>query len=451
VRPFIHTPIPTGVMIFIIVSWFIVPYVALRYSEYPMVSLGNSIFVIFILSSLFLLALSLLKLHKSEVFFLILLFLVYTYGLYKGEVSGIGIVDIAKVGYRYLVPLILFALILSSRIIASDTKKTLLKPLLWVAYLNAFYSIYQFMWVEDYKTLWFYNPLINMGFELNSWSYESNGVIRSPGIFTSPLENSYLISLICIYYGLKVVSSHLVYLLPLSFFMIVGYMTGVRTLYVGLLLVFLAWVLITKLSLRSRFVLFVVLPTCAIIVTYLWIWINMDGLDLSALGRLRQLSDMILLLQANPFGYGLGIAGIGKDYSFDSVYGAWFVSLGIIGGFVLVYMYYWISKRLFKIYLKSSSGEKNILVFTLVLFSMDLMYLSQFQYAMSTPVRLYYVFVAGLLINAESSLKERAAEAASLLSRLSNSLVYVGRSNQPSRRSGRILARAEDRCKMLNW
>ncbi len=391
--------VPPGVVALIIFLWLILPYVALRFSEVALISLINSFYVLLMTAFAILIAIMRMKWQKKEMLIAVILFLVVMYGLVNGGVVGWSFYDIAKATYEETIHIFIFFLILLSRITTSDLQRALIRPLLLFAFLDAVYTVYQYFFIKDYTDLWFYEPLTRMGFELKEWSYERSGTIRATGFFTSPLEHSYIVSITCMYFALKSIKANWRYVFPLLFYLMIGYATNVRTFYIGFGVVFIFWLSYRLIGARRPFVQLMVIPFLAIVATYLMIYSNADRLDLSSLGRLAQLNEIISLLFLYPEGLGFGAAGFSKLYSFDSAYGPWLISLGVIGGSLLIYCYYWLSKRL--MYSIPLVVQRNdlIILLTLICFSVYLVYASQFQYVMNTPARWYYVIAAAVVIN----------------------------------------------------
>lgn len=399
--------VPSWLVSTVIVLWLTLPHIALRFSYLPIIQASYASLILLVFSSIFFVVLLRLRVQKKIVPVLLIFLSVALYGSFLGLSHGRTIFDVAKSAYELLAPIILLFLILLSRITSRSLVRSVMTPLLWVSFVDATYTIYQYLWVHHYQELWFYDPLTRMGNELSSWDYEisntsttsGNTVIRAPGIFTSPLENVYVISMTCIYFSIKTIKTNFLYAFPTSFYILIGYMTGVRTFFIGIFIAFLAWVFIEIKWIKKPLYLFIIIPFASIVATYLFMLINLASLDLSALGRLDQLNKVFNLLLENPLGYGFGSIGIGKDFLFDSVYGTWFVSLGLIGGVGIVYIYYWLSKQLLKASSLAVESNDIILLLTLILFSIDLAYISQFQYALMTPGRWYFVIAAAITLN----------------------------------------------------
>jgi hypothetical protein len=398
-RPLPFTLLPSWLVTTIVVLWFLLPHLALRFSYFPLVSSIYAVFVIFVFLATSLVAVIGFRIQKYIAPILTITFMAAAFGEYKGLSAGRPLLEVTKSAYEALAPAMLLLLLLLSRITTTNVTRSLVTPFLWVASFDAIYSIYQYFWVHHYQAMWFYESLTKMDYELKKWSYEDNGVVRATGIFTSPLENVYVISLACIYFALKTVKTNAIYALPALFYVSVGYMTGVRTFFVGMVIAFLAWFVINRGWTKRPIILFALMPLVSILATYLFLYMKLDTLDLSAASRLRQLTEIFSLMIENPMGYGFGAVGIGKDYIFDSVYGTWFVSLGVLGGGVIAYIYYWLSKQLMGAAPVAVEREDMIFLLTLILFSIDLAYISQFQYALITPSRWYYVVAAAIVLN----------------------------------------------------
>lgn len=383
----------------IVLMLFLLPHFALRFSAIPLVGGVYALFIVSIFVFFLFAFISKLRLNKNVVTFCLLLLVVMTYGTAKGIFAGYGIVNVLKAGYETVGPLALFILIVISGVSVKNLNLGLIRPILVIALINGIYTAYQYIFITDYRMLWFYQPLIAMGQELHEWSFSSDGVIRGVGLFTSPLENVYLILFVTYYLAVKTLQKNWGFIIPLTFCIATGYLTGVRTFFVALLIGLAAWILIKFRKTPSALTILVAIPLAAIVGTYLVLALKQDGLDLSSLDRLRQLLDIVTSLLKSPSGYGLGSVGIGKDFTFDSANGVWLISYGILGGIVILSLYYKLAKMLLAKYSCVSVAHEHDLLLALILFAASLLYISQFQYALVTPGRWYFVFASAITIN----------------------------------------------------
>ncbi len=390
--------IPSYIVFGATICWFLLPYVALQFSDTLLISSLYSSFVMLMLLACALPVLVKLRVLKTAFFMMIALVILLVLGVYKGVSYGISLSDAAKSAYEALGALILFTLILASKITVKNLHSSLMRPLLIIAFINAIYMMYQYFFLHSHTELWFYAPLTNMGHELNEWNMIRDGVVRAVGMFTSPLESIYLTSLAFFYFTVKAVKVNSIYAFFSIFYLIVGYMAGVRIFFVGIIIALLALFLIGRARQRPV-LLFIILPLSVIVVTYIGLIFSSSKLDLSALDRLLQIQDLFILLVENPFGYGFGSVGMGKEFVFDSVYATWFLSLGIVGGFLIIYAYYLISKRLLQGLPLVASNDEYLLLLTIIIFSVVFIFISQFQYAIITPVRWFYVMAAAIILN----------------------------------------------------
>lgn len=390
--------IPDYVVYGATVCWFLLPYVALRFSDTPLISLLYSSFVMLMLLACALPILAKLRVLKVTFFMVVVLVFLLVLGLYKGISYGVSISDTAKSAYEALGALVLFSLIIASKITVKSLHVSLMKPLLIMAFINAIYMIYQYFFLHSYTELWFYAPLTKMGHELHEWNMMREGVVRAVGMFTSPLESVYLISLAFLYFTVKAVKVNFIYTFFSIFYLIAGYMAGVRIFFVGIIIALIALFLIGRARQRPV-LLFIILPVSVIVATYIGLIFSSAKLDLSALDRLLQIQELFILLIENPFGYGFGSVGMGKEFVFDSVYATWLLSLGIIGGFLIIYAYYLISKNLLRGLPLVVSNNEYVLLLTIIIFSVAFTFISQFQYAIITPVRWFYVMAAAIILN----------------------------------------------------
>lgn len=393
---FLISPALLSIVVYL---WLFLPHIALRYSSTTVISLSYAFFVVLMLACGVVFVLARIRWSRDALIITGALCAIAVYGIIKGVLTGWPVYEVIKSAYEETAHLFLFILILLSRIATKDLTRAFITPLLWFTFINAMYSFYQYMYVYEFSELWFYEPLKRMGFELNEWSYERAGRIRATGFFTSPLDNMYILSIVCIYFALKTVKINWKYSFPLFFYLMVGYATSVRTFFVGLLVTFVFFLFYQRLGSRWPFTQLIVVPFLGIMLTYLGLYIYADRLDLSSLGRLEQLNQMVLLLLSNPEGLGFGSVGISRMLTFDSVYNAWFISLGLVGGLLLIYIYYWSSKKLL-LSIPLTQGRNDIIVLlTLILFSVYLVYVSQMQYALNVSARWYYVVAAAVVIN----------------------------------------------------
>lgn len=388
---------------FTVTMLFLLPHLALRFSYLPLVGGIYALFIvgifIFFMSKSVLNFFEELGINKNATLCLFLLLAVIFYGVAKGISAGNEVAIVIKAAYETVGPIILFFLILISRVSVKNLHSGIIKPVLLITFIDGLYTAYQYFFISNYKELWFYQPLIAMGQELHEWSFSSDGVIRGVGIFTSPLENIYLILFATYYFAIKAWNKSWKFGVPLFFCITTGYLTGVRTFFVALLIGVFTWVILKNRKTQSALTTFVVVPLTAIIGTYLVLILRRDSLDLSSLDRLIQLEEMTTALLKSPFGYGLGSVGMGKELSFDSANGVWLISYGVLGGTIILYLYFKLAKTLLAQFPYVTDAHEHDLLLTLILFSASLLFISQFQYALVTPGRWYFVFASALTIN----------------------------------------------------
>jgi len=193
------------ILFWVVLGFLILPYFALKYSYLPIVGSINALFITLVLISVFLLWLRSFKTSKKVFGIMMILFFLLMYGVVKGVLSGYPVSEVLKSGYYALIPLVLLGLILLSRIVVLNTRVALIYPVLLFGFCDAIYSIYQYFGGHDYTLLWFYAPLTSQGFELHEWSFEHEGIIRSPGFFTSALENAFFISIVSLYFTVSLI------------------------------------------------------------------------------------------------------------------------------------------------------------------------------------------------------------------------------------------------------
>lgn len=383
----------------IVFMLFVLPHLALRFSSIPLVGGVYALFIVSIFIFFLFVFFAKLSLSKSAAIFSLWLLAVLTYGVIKGVFAGYGIINALKAGYETVGPLALFILIVVSGVSVKNLNLSIIRPILIVAFINGICTAYQYFFITDYRMLWFYQPLIGMGQELHEWSFSRDGVIRGVGLFTSPLENVYLILFVTYYLAIRTWQKSWQYSIPLILCIGTGYLTGVRTFFVALLIGLTAWILLKVRKTFGPFLIFVTVPLAAIVGTYLVLILKQDSLDLSSLDRLRQLLEIAASLIQSPSGYGLGSVGIGKDFSFDSANGVWLISYGIVGGVAILFLYYRLAKMLLTCLSSAALGHESDLLLALILFAASLLYISQFQYALVTPGRWYFVFASAIAIN----------------------------------------------------
>ena len=384
---------------FCVLMFFVLPHLALRFSSVPFVNKLNAVFLLVLFCFFLVSSVSRFRFPKLWVIIFAILGVVLLFGLSRG-LHACNTLSIAlKSGYETLGPIFLFVFVLFSRATVVNFERSLVFPVLLFGLINGIYSTYQRFFLEDYRDLWFYYPLTKMGKELHEWSFVVEDAIRSPGLFTSPLENSFFLLFLTFYFFVKTVNRSFLYAFPLLMVVALGYLTGVRTYFVAGIIGVFSWIIIRFSSLPHPIILFLIAPALSVVGTYLFLFMQGDIMDLSAMGRLKQLWEMVDALLAAPGGYGLGCTGMGTDLSFDSANGIWLLTYGLLGGSAIIGAYYAIARSLlWHMYYESGLVGRELLA-ALVLFSSALMYVSQFQYAMITPTRWYYAFAAAIVIN----------------------------------------------------
>lgn len=160
------------------------------------------------------------------------------------------------------------------------------------------------------------------------YNYLRNGKLRAFGFLNSAVIFSNYLSLVlvCLFFTLKKKKYFVIRFLFFSFVLYSLFLSGSRT---NIFALFVAFFLLLAFN-KHRFFCFLA-SIFSIILILLFVTLT-SGLDLSALGRIKQYADAFMLFMRNPIGYGIGYASFPSGViSFDCAILVVLVNFGVIG------------------------------------------------------------------------------------------------------------------------
>lgn len=223
---------------------------------------------------------------------------------------------------------------------------------------NTIFALYQYYNYHIIKDFWFYDAFMNMDLALNEWDYFREGVVRPFGFFSNTLSLAFFCFFIFV--GSSVYSKNskiLVMLISL----IPALLSGTRTIFLVAVLFFcLLFIYRIRIHYKIKTYSYILLFLTGFIGTLLVI-VTLSS-DLSSLGRVTQWTDVLTDLKSNPFGHGVGFAGVGLEKWPDSNIIAFIYMTGYIGLVIALYFLIKISGVL------SKSGSQSYIFLLLMLY-----------------------------------------------------------------------------------
>lgn len=229
----------------------------------------------------------------------------------------------------------------------------LLKVLLLCTFGTGIYGAYQLLTIKDPVEFWYWLPLVEKGFLLQSANSMRDGLPRMSGFFTGTLEFSAVV-LNCAILILSVILESFnqrKFKLKLAF-LIVSFLGcaalisygSVRTSVIGF--ISLSLFLILTNFMRNRYLLLVLgygyfISLSLAIFLYLALGYTDDS---SALDRPRQWQEVLSSLGGSPLGYGFGEIGPGQAYWFDSFWLNLMAGCGVFGVGMMLFLILFYSK-----------------------------------------------------------------------------------------------------------
>lgn len=205
-------------------------------------------------------------------------------------------------------------------------KKDISKLLLFLfvcCFANCVYGIYTvFSFDGDFSQLYISNT------DYQPYNYVRNGRLRAFGFLQSAVIFSNYLSIVflCLLFSIKKRNFFFLRLFFIAFVFYALLLSGSRT---NLYAIIVSLLLLLFFNRHRTFVFFFSVLSIALILVFVMIT---DGVDLSALGRIKQYADAGFLFIKKPWGYGIGYAGFPRGVvSFDCAILTIFVNLGVIG------------------------------------------------------------------------------------------------------------------------
>ena len=233
--------------------------------------------------------------------------------------------------------LIVFSCINNNLISKRDIQEVFL--LLFICcFFNCVYAVYLVKIFDgDFSKLYISKA------KFQTYNYLRNGKLRAFGFLNSAVIFSNYLSLVLVslFFSLK---KKKYFIIRLLFFILVLYsllLSGSRTNIFALFVTFFLLHIFNK----HRFLCFLA-SIFSIVLILLFVTLT-SSLDLSALGRIKQYADAIILFMKNPIGYGIGYASFPSGViSFDCAILVALVNFGLIGFCYLLFSIYKAIKKI---------------------------------------------------------------------------------------------------------
>lgn len=222
-------------------------------------------------------------------------------------------------------------------------------------FISSLYGVYQSFTIDSISGFWYYDLLVNHGFELNEWDSFRGGKVRISSFFTSSLDFSFFIVLGLVsyiayfYFFAKTISKTLIWGGGVIFLFFVILISTVRTAQISLVLCIINFIFIMFWKNNSHVFWFGLLSSlCLTAFTFYYLSAGYSD-ELSALGRIMQWKEVFYLVLSHPMGMGLGYIGPSEEIWYDSFLLNCFSTIGVFS-FVIVAFIVGLYRSIVKIY-----------------------------------------------------------------------------------------------------
>ena len=277
---------------------------------------------------------------KRCIFLFILIIVFSVFGITK-----IGVKPFASQFLNLIIPIIVAVLFYSLNNVHLTKKDlSILVSILFVCvFLNCIYAIYTvFSFNGDFESLYISKA------DYAEYNYIRHNRLRAFGFFTSAVIFSNYLTIIVVYLFFFLKKRKL-FISRILFFALAVYsllLSGCRT---NLFAIFVALFLLLFFNIHRKFVFLSSILSIGLILVFVTF---SSGLDLSALGRIKQYTAAAMLFLQNPIGYGVGYASFPEGViSFDCAILVIPVNFGVVG---FIYLFHFIYKCV-----KNPRGKKD--------------------------------------------------------------------------------------------
>ncbi len=249
-------------------------------------------------------------------------------------ITKAGLKPFASQFSNLIIPIIIVALFYSLTNVRLTKKDLSILFFIFFAcvFLNCIYAIYTvFSFNGDFDSLYISKA------DYAVYNYIRNGKLRAFGFLNSAVIFSNYLTIIVVYlfFFLK---KRKFFVSRILFFALAVYsllLSGCRT---NLFAIFVALFLLLFFNRYRKFVFFSSVLSIGLILVFVTL---SSGLDLSALGRIKQYADAAMLFLKNPIGYGIGYAGFPVGIiGFDCAILVILVNFGIAGFIFFLHFIY---------------------------------------------------------------------------------------------------------------
>jgi len=338
------------------------------------------------------------KISRKDYFFfklIILFILIALFGLISGTLN-----NLSNYRFYFLITFFsgIFALTLSKDIKTNSRYFEL--GLILSTLLMVFYGYFQYVTISIPNDFWYWDHFVDLGFQPNIWEVFREDRPRISSFFTSSLDYSlYLLVIFTILLSFTYLSfqekKSLKFFFYLTFLVVVFhciYLSTVRSALigsVGVLFLFLVYLTCRNKNTLAFFSISIFLGLSTS--TFLYIVLGFTD-ELSALGRIPQWISFFELIKEHWI-IGLGIAKIGPkgEYWSDSFWINYFLSFGIVLGFIIVAIF----MKLYFVVIKELSfrSDKLVIIFYLPIYIITPIFFYLFFFQSFTRTPAIYLFV----------------------------------------------------------
>ena len=266
---------------------------------------------------------------KRCIFLFILIIVFSVFGITK-----VGVKPFAPQFLNLIIPIIVAVLFYSLNNVRLTKKDfSILVSILFICvFVNCIYAIYTVhSFNGDFESLYISKA------DYAEYNYIRHNRLRAFGFLNSAVIFSNYLTIIVVYLFFFLKKRKL-FISRILFFVLAVYsllLSGCRT---NLFAIFVALFLLLFFNIHRKFVFLSSILSIGLILVFVTF---SSGLDLSALGRIKQYTDAAILFLQNPIGYGVGYASFPEGViSFDCAILVIPVNFGVVGFIYLLYFIY---------------------------------------------------------------------------------------------------------------
>lgn len=255
---------------------------------------------------------------------------------------------------------------------------------------NFLFGLWELFNVKNMADIWYYEPLLSSGDIFASFNHFRDGIIRCNGFFVGTL--SFAVTGFCSFIIFFIMRKEKLSYIKILVSFLIMLMSQSRIFFVGLFFFFILYIIYLIFNKKINIIYVVVfLLVSFLLILYLLPVVTSDG---SALGRITQWNNALILLISHPLGQGFFSIGITGDNRSDS----YIIDLiRIYGIYSVVLLYLTIS---FIVTTLNGSGSVKYSEIPCLL-AISFLFILFFQSLLNTPV-LYFIIMLLVKVRKES-------------------------------------------------